>query len=116
MAGGEITEKKGGQIEALLNEMKNEGIGGGLIRKDNVVIKTTMALSEIAPGLIARTSNISEALMEKVKNTHKEAEISFANGTLVSIPMKNYIFFGIAKTKEEKKRIIEYAKKATSVI
>lgn len=116
MAEGEIAEKKGGRIEDLLNQMKTEGIGGGLIRKDGVVVKSTVALPDVAPGLIARCSNISDALLQKTKNSTKEVEIAFANGTIVSVPMKNYIFYGIGKSKEEKRKILEYSQKARSVV
>lgn len=116
MAEGEIAEKKGGKIEELLNEMKAEGIGGGLMRKDGVVIKSTIALPDVAPELISRCSNISETLMEKIKDKQKESEISFTGGTIVAVPMKNYIFYGVAKSKDEKRKIIEYSQKAQGVV
>ncbi|NYZ77593.1 hypothetical protein H0O02_04760 [Candidatus Micrarchaeota archaeon] len=112
----EIAEKKGGKIEEILNEMKAEGIGGALARKDGVIIHSTIALPDIAPGLITRCANISEAIMARMKNSQKEIEIAFANGTIVAVPMKNYIFYGIAKSKDEKRKVLEYSKKAGSVI
>lgn len=116
MAEGEIAEKKGGRIEELLNDMKTDGIAGGLMRKDGVVVKSTVALPDVAPGMISRCSNIAEALMEKTNDSQKESEISFTGGTIVSVPMKKYIFYGIAKNKEEKVKVIEYSKKARSVV
>ena len=113
---GEIAERKSGKIEEILNEMKTEGIGGALVRKDGVVIHSTVALPDAAPGLIARCSNISDALMAGMKNSQKEVEISFSGGTIVSVPMKNYIFYGIAKSKEEKKKVLEYSQKALGVV
>jgi len=112
----EIAEKKGGRIEEILNEMKAEGIGGALVRKDGVVIYSTVALPDVAPGLIARCSNISDALMSKIQDTQKENEITFSNGTIVAVPMKKFIFYGVAKTKDEKRKILEYSKKALNVI
>ncbi len=112
----EIAEKKGGKIEEILNEMNAEGIGGALIRKDGVMVHSTVALADVAPGLIARCSNISEALMSRMKNSSKEIEISFMNGTLVAVPMKNFIFYGIAKSKEEKRKILDYSLKAKQVV
>lgn len=112
----EIAEKKGGKIEELLNEMKAEGIGGALIRKDGVIIYSTVALADVAPGLIARCSNIADAIMGKMKNMEKEAEISFTDGTIVVVPMKNLLFYGVAKSKEEKRRVLEYSQKAMKIV
>ncbi len=109
-----ITEKKEGKIEELLDEMKNEGIVGALLRRDGVVVYSTVALSDVAPSLMARCFNISEAIMERMKNTQKEVEITLENTTIVLVPIKNFIFCGIAKSKDEKRRIIEYSKKVST--
>lgn len=112
----EIAEKKGGKIEEILNEMKNEGIGGALIRKDGVVVHSSIALSDIAPGMLARCSNISESMLGTFKNTQKEVEIAFTGGTVVLVPMKTFVFCGIAKSKDEKRKIVDYSKKAMGII
>lgn len=111
------SESKLVQIEEILNRMKEEnGIGGGLVRLDGVIMKSTMALPEETPMLISRTANISDAIMREVKDAQKEAEIAIGTDTLVIVRIDKHFFFGLAKSKDEKKVIIEYAKKIESVL
>lgn len=112
-----LSESKLVQIEEILNKMKEEsGMGGGLLRLDGAVIKSTIALPETAPMLISRTMNVSDAIMREVKDLQKEAEIYLGKDTLVIMRIDSYLFFGLAKTKDEKKLVIEYAKKVESVL
>ena len=46
----------------------------------------------------------------------KEAEISFTDGTIVVVPMKNLLFYGIAKSKKEKRKVLEYSQKAMKIV
>jgi len=110
------TEQKGSEIEDILNRMKAEGIGGGLLKKDGTLVYSTVQLQEIVPSIIATSSNISDAMLQRMKNEQGEVEITFSNGIFVISPLGNYLFFGIAKAKEEKKRILEYSQLAKRVI
>lgn len=112
----EIAEEKGSELEDVLNRMKAEGIGGGLLKKDGTAVYSTIALQDVVPSVIATSSNISDALLQRVKNEQSEVEITFSSGILVMSPMGQYIFFGVAKTKEEKKKILEYSQLARRVI
>jgi hypothetical protein len=99
-------------IETILNEMKGKGVGGALLRIDGVPVHSTLALSELSNGLIASLTNVSDAIMKKMDDRQKQMELAFENSVLVIIPMGNYIFCGMVRTKEEKRLVLEYAEKA----
>ena len=109
-------QEKGSELEDILNRMKAEGIGGGLLKKDGILVYSTIALQDVVPSIIATSSNISDALLQRMKNEQREIEITFSNGIIVMSPMNQYIFFGVAKTKEEKKKILGYSQLARRVI
>ena len=111
-----LTQAKTTEMENILNEMKSQGIGGGVVRKDGTLIKSTIALGDVAPTVIARSANISDAMLQMEKNKQKEVEIGFEGETVVIVPVSSYLFFGIAKTNEEKKIIIEFSRKIESVL
>jgi len=104
------------ELEAILNEMKAKGIGGAIVSPDGVVVHSTIALNEATSGLIASVSNVSDALMKRMGDQHKEIEISFGGLIVVMIPVKRHIFCGMVKEREEKKIVQEYAQKATQYL
>jgi len=111
-----LTESKLAQIDEILNKMKENGIGGGVIRIDGVLVKSTVALPDVLPMLISRATNVSDAMLAEVGDSQKEAEITIEAETLVVVRAGQHFFFGFAKNKEEKKTIIEYAKKLESAL
>ncbi|MDD5340368.1 MAG: hypothetical protein PHV13_03900 [Candidatus ainarchaeum sp.] len=104
------------QIEAILNEMKDRGIGGALVRVDGVPVHSTMALNELSTGLIASVANVSDALMKKADDRQRQLELAFENSVLILVPLGNYIFCGMVKTKDEKRLVLEYAEKARPLV
>lgn len=100
------------EIETLLNAMKDKGVGGALLRVDGVPVHSTLALSELSTGLIASMANVSDAIMKKMDERQKQMELAFENSVLVIVPMGNYVFCGMVRTKEEKRLVLEYAEKA----
>jgi predicted regulator of Ras-like GTPase activity (Roadblock/LC7/MglB family) len=104
------------EIEDLLNEMKGKGIGGALVRVDGVPVHSTLALNELSTGLIASIADVSDALMKKMDDRQKQMELAFENSVLVIVPMGNYVFCGMVKTKEEKRLVLEYAEKARQLL
>jgi predicted regulator of Ras-like GTPase activity (Roadblock/LC7/MglB family) len=104
------------QIEALLNEMKDRGIGGALVRVDGVPVHSTLALNELSTGLIASVANVSDALMKKADDRQRQIELAFENSVLVMVPLGNYIFCGMVRTKEEKRLVLEYAERARPLV
>ncbi len=99
-----------------MNEMKGKGIGGAVVGTDGVVVHSTIAMNDPTSGLIASVSNISDALMRKMGDQHKEIEISFGGLIVVLVPIKNYVFCGMVKDREEKKTVLEYAQKARAYL
>ncbi len=104
------------EIEDLLNEMKGKGIGGALVRVDGVPVHSTLALNELSTGLIASIADVSDALMKKMDDRQKQMELAFENSVLVIVPIGNYVFCGMVKTKEEKRLVLEYAEKARQLL
>jgi hypothetical protein len=104
------------EIEALLNEMTGKGVGGALLRVDGVPVYSTMAFNELGTGLIASVANVADALMKKMDDRQKQLELAFESSVLVLVPLGNYIFCGMVKTKEEKRLVIEYAEKARPLL
>jgi len=105
-----------GELEAILNEMKDKGIGGAVIRVDGVPVASTIALSDMSSGLLSSVANASDALMKRMDDRQKEIEVSFDGLILVMIPLKNHIFCGMVKDREEKKVVSEYAQKAKAFL
>ena len=99
-------------LEALLNQMKDEGIGGAVVRVDGVQVASTIALNDVSSGLLALVSNSSDALMKKMGDQQKELEISFGDQILVMVPIDDHVFCGLVKSREEKKTVLAYAQKA----
>lgn len=104
------------EIEALLNDMKGKGIGGALLRVDGVPVHSTLALNELSTGLIASLANVSDAIMKRMDDRQKQMELAFENSVLVIVPMGNYVFCGMVRTKEEKRLVLEYAEKARQLL
>ncbi|MEW6722122.1 MAG: hypothetical protein AB1324_02585 [Candidatus Micrarchaeota archaeon] len=105
-----------GEIEAILNEMKGKGMGGAVLRVDGVPVQSTIAMNDLSPGLLASVANVSDALMKKADDRQKEIEIAFEGLYLVIVPLKNHIFCGMIKDREEKKAVLEYAEKAKAFL
>lgn len=96
--------------------MKAKGIGSAIVRVDGVPVQSTIALTDLSSGLISSVSNISDAIMKRMDDSQKEIEISFDGLIMVMIPMKNHIFCGIVKDREEKKVVAEAAQKARAFL
>jgi len=104
------------QLEALLNEMKEKGYGGAVIQVDGAVVHSTIALNELSSGLLASVANVSDAILKRMDDTQKEVEVAFGGMILVMVPLKNYIFCGMVKDREEKKIVLEYAQRAKALV
>ena len=104
------------ELEALLYEMKEKGVGGAVVQVDGVVVNSTIALNDVSSGLLASAANVSDAMMKKMEDKQKEVEVSFGGLILVIIPMKTYLFCGLIKDREEKKIVSEYAQKAMELL
>lgn len=101
-----------GELENILNEMKERGIGGAIVNVDGVSVASTIALNDVSSGLLASVANVSDALMKKEGDQQKEIEISFDGLILVIIPIKDHLFCGMIKERDEKRIVQEFAEKA----
>lgn len=104
------------ELETILNDMKARGVGGAIVRVDGVPVASTIALDDISAGLLSSVANVSDALMKRCEDKQKEVEVSFDGLLLVMIPLKNHIFCGMIKDREEKRIIQEYAEKAKAYL
>jgi predicted regulator of Ras-like GTPase activity (Roadblock/LC7/MglB family) len=105
-----------GELDAILNEMKAKGIGGAVVRVDGVAVASTIALNDLSSGLLASVANTSDAMMKRMDDRQKEIEVAFDGLILVMIPLKNHVFCGMIKDREEKKTVQEYALKAKAFV
>lgn len=105
-----------GELDAILNEMKGKGIGGAIVRVDGVAVASTIALDDLGSGLLASVANISDAMMKRMDDRQNEMEISFDGLILVMIPLKNHVFCGMIKDREEKKTVQEFAERARAFV
>ncbi|MBI5228252.1 hypothetical protein HY988_06695 [Candidatus Micrarchaeota archaeon] len=104
------------EIENVLNQMKEKGIAGAVVRVDGTPLYSTLALSENAAGIIASLSEITNSIMKKMGDRQKSAEITFDNSILIVVPQKNYVFCGLIKNRDDKKIVLEYAEKANAYL
>lgn len=105
-----------GELEAILNEMKEKGVGGAVVRVDGVAVASTIALNDLSSGMLASVANVSDALMKRMDDHQKEVEVAFDGLILIMIPIKNHVFCGMIKDREEKKIVAEYALRAKACL
>ncbi|MCI0503622.1 hypothetical protein L0Y65_02815 [Candidatus Micrarchaeota archaeon] len=105
-----------GELDAILSEMKGKGIGGAVVRVDGVAVASTIALNDLSSGLLASVANMSDAMMKRLDDRQKEMEVAFDGLILVMIPLKNHVFCGMIKDREEKRIVQEYADKAKAFL
>ncbi len=104
----------GEEIETVLNEMKEKGIPGAVIRTDGVTLHSTLALNENTATILAALSELTNSVMKKMGDSQKNSEITFDNSILIVVPQKNYVFCGLIKNRDDKKIVLEYAEKANA--
>ena len=100
----------------MLDEMNRNGITGALIRKDGIIVNSTFSVSDNAAGLLASVSNTSDALLTRIKDKTQETEIAFGNLIILIIPIKEYLFCGAMKSREQKQVVRQFAEKAKKLL
>jgi hypothetical protein len=103
-------------VEEILNEMKEKGIGGAVVRSDGTIVHSTIALNDLSAGILSSISNMSDAIMKKSGDKQKEMEIVFEGLILVMVPVKNHVFCGMIKSRENKAEVLAYAEKAKAFL
>lgn len=99
-------------VEEILNEMKEKGVGGAVVRSDGVPVASTIALKESDASLFSLVANTADALLQKMDDRPKELEVSFNGMILVMVPVKNHVFCGLVKSRDEKQIVLHYAEQA----
>ena len=94
--------------------MKEKGIGGAVVRSDGVPVASTIALKESDASLFSLVANTTDALMKKMDDRASEMEIAFDSMILVMVPLKNHVFCGLVKNKDEKQLVLQYAQQAST--
>ncbi|MBN1170129.1 hypothetical protein JXA56_03830 [Candidatus Micrarchaeota archaeon] len=99
-------------VEEILNEMKEKGIGGAVVRSDGMPVASTIALKESDASLFSLVANTADALLQKMDDRPRELEVSFNGLILVMVPLKNHVFCGLVKNRDEKQIVLQYAEQA----
>lgn len=99
-------------IGQILEEMKEQGIGGVVIRKDGLALQSTLAMDDVSASLISSIANITKAMMEKTGDEQSELEIAFDSVLCVIVPGRENLLCLMLKSREEKRKALDLAKKA----
>jgi len=111
-----MDEQKKKTVEDLLNSLKGKGVETALIRKDGVLIHSTITLDETAPTIISSLANITDELMKQSSDSQKEIEITLDNIYFFMIPIKEYILCSPVADRELKKEVRGLAEKLKATI
>jgi len=100
----------------LLDEMSSQGITGAIIRKDGIIVHSTFSVSDSAASMLATVNNASDAILKRINDTPQETEIAFGNLIILVIPVKDYLFCGAMKSREQKQAVRQFAEKAKKLL
>jgi predicted regulator of Ras-like GTPase activity (Roadblock/LC7/MglB family) len=103
------------EIANIINQMKDAGVDGALIRKDGVKAYSTLSLDNNTSEIIASMSNIIETIMKTMKDKNNEIEISTGQSYIIIVPAGDYYLCGVTEDREKKKILREYADKIQSI-
>ena len=104
------------ELENILNDMKSKGIGGSIIRIDGVPVHSTIALTDLKLLADIVRAFFFLVIMKRMDDNQKEVKISFDGMIMVMVPLKNHIFCGIVKDRDEKKMVLDSAQKAKAYL
>lgn len=107
-----MASTKPSELESLLNEMKEQGFSGAVVRKDGVPIYSTLALNDVSANLMASVANVSDALLKRVDDAPENMELVFKNLIVVIVPVKNSLFCAVVNDRKHKSTVLDFAKKA----
>jgi hypothetical protein len=111
-----MDEKKKIEIESMLNASKSKGIETSLIRKDGILIHSTVTLDETLPNIVSSIANITDELMKQSKDNQKEIEVTIDNVYFVIIPVKEYLLCSPVTDRELKKELRALAEQVKGII
>lgn len=111
-----MDEQKKKNVENLLNDLKGKGVETALIRKDGILIHSTITLDETAPTIISSLANITDELMKQNSDSQKEIEITMDNIYFVVIPVKEFLLCSPVTDRELKKDLRALAEQLKETI
>ncbi|HIH22774.1 TPA: roadblock/LC7 domain-containing protein [Candidatus Micrarchaeota archaeon] len=102
-----ILETESGKSSAasLMQELKGTGIESLLVRRDGILIHSTVTLDEHVPSVASSLANVSDAMVKSFNDEQKEIELMFDGIYFVILPLGNYLLCGIVKDRETKKEM-----------
>jgi hypothetical protein len=105
-----------GQEEQVMQELQGKGIAAALLRKDGVLVSSSIGFEEGAQNIIASISNITEEMMLEVADSQKEVEINIDNSFFVIVPVNNFLLCGLVKERELKKELRDAAEQLKRIL
>ncbi len=103
-------------LSSVLEDMKSQGVNGAIVRSDGVLVHSTIAITDSGAQMLASLTNTSDALMRRINDRQREVELTFDNLILVIIPIKDHLFAGAVKSRDQKKTIRDFAAKAKELL
>ena len=103
-------------LSSILEDMKSQGVNGAIVRSDGVLVHSTIAIPDSGAQMLASLANTSDALMKRINDRQREVELTFDNLILVIIPIKDHLFAGAVKSREQKKIVRDFAAKAKEAL
>ncbi len=111
-----MDERKKNDIENLMNSMKSKSVESALIRKDGILIHSTLTLDETVPNIVASLANVTDELMKQAGDSQREIEITLDNIYFVIIPIKEYVLCSPVNERELKKELRDLAERVRAII
>ena len=109
-------EEKGLGLKEVLDEMKDAGIEGALVRNDGVMVYSTMPLDEGGAKLISSFGNVLDAMLKSVGDTQREVEVSLNRKFLVMIPIRTHVLCGMLSNRDKKENLRGFADRIKLII
>ena len=102
--------------ETILTGLKAKGIECALIRKDGLMIYSTLTLDETTPNIISALTSITDELMRQVSDKQKEIEVSIDSVYFVVLPINSYLLCGVVKERDAKKEMRAVAEQLKTLL
>ncbi|MGV8176756.1 MAG: hypothetical protein ACP5NX_03085 [Candidatus Bilamarchaeaceae archaeon] len=104
-------------VPEILEGLKAKGIQSAVVRRDGFVLESALPMDENTAYVLSASANLVNALMHQVKDSEKEIEFGFSNGTyLLAVPVKEFLFCAVVRRKDDKPAVREAAKKSAEFL
>ncbi|MBI2080046.1 hypothetical protein HYT84_04735 [Candidatus Micrarchaeota archaeon] len=103
-------------LEGILQDLKSKGLEVAIIRKDGVLVRSSISMDEVTPNVIASLVNVSDAMFKEIEEEQKELEATFDGLYFVMIPIKTFILCGLVRQRDQKKELRAAADKLLTIL